>query len=197
MSNNCKGRVAVIGAGTAGLCAAKNALEKDFKVVVYEQTRTLGGVWNYTDETGVDMQGIPKPYMYKDLTSNVPKEIMRFTDFDYGSSVGNRSFVKTDEVLAFLTSYAEKFKLNDVIQYEHQVIRVLPKGKKWEILVKDLDMKRYSMEVFDFVIVANGYNSTPNWPEIKGQELFNGQQKHCFDFRHAEEFQGENLGNEG
>lgn len=50
--------IAVIGAGTSGLCAAKYALQQGFKVTVYEQTETIGGTWWYTDKTGKDQYGI-------------------------------------------------------------------------------------------------------------------------------------------
>ena len=46
--------IAVIGAGRAGICAAKTALAYGYTVTVYEQTGKLGGTWVYTDETGTD-----------------------------------------------------------------------------------------------------------------------------------------------
>lgn len=51
-------KVAVIGGGLAGLCAAKNALAHRLKVVVYEQTDAIGGTWNYTEKTGYDEYGL-------------------------------------------------------------------------------------------------------------------------------------------
>jgi dimethylaniline monooxygenase (N-oxide forming) len=38
-------RVAVIGAGAAGLCAAKHLLGKGMAVVVFEQGSRIGGLW--------------------------------------------------------------------------------------------------------------------------------------------------------
>ena len=47
-------RVCVIGAGAAGLCAARHLLESfnGGQVVVYEQTDNVGGTWVYTPEVG-------------------------------------------------------------------------------------------------------------------------------------------------
>lgn len=187
-------RVIVIGAGTAGLCAAKNALEHGLDVCVYEQTKLLGGLWNYTDETGVDEHGLPFGYMYRELKTNVPKEIMRFTDFEV--KFGSHSFLRPEEVVQFLHSYADAFSLTQVIQFQHQVVRVLPlkNGAQWEVLVKDLQSDRYCTEIFDYVMVCNGHHFHPMWPTIRGQELFPGVQKHSFDFRVKEEFQGEECG---
>lgn len=181
--------VIVIGAGTAGLCAAKNALDHGLQCIVYEQTKLLGGLWNYTDKTGVDEHGLPFGYMYRDLRTNVPKEIMRFTDFEV--KIENKWFLNSQEVVDFLHSYADEFNLRDVIKLQHQVIRVLPiKGDKWEVLVRDLQSGSYFTQQCDFVMVCNGHHFQPMYPSIAGQDKFAGVQMHSFDFRCKEEFRG-------
>lgn len=60
--------IAVIGAGTSGLAAAKHALQQGFKVTVFEQTEAIGGTWWYTDRTGKDQYGVPiHSAMYQEL----------------------------------------------------------------------------------------------------------------------------------
>lgn len=60
--------VAVIGAGMAGLAAAKNLLQFGLKVTVFEQDATLGGTWNYTDEIGKNEYGLDiHTSMYRNL----------------------------------------------------------------------------------------------------------------------------------
>lgn len=60
--------IAVIGAGTSGLCAAKHAKQLGFDVTVYEQNEVLGGIWHYTDKIGKDEYGIGvHTAMYKGL----------------------------------------------------------------------------------------------------------------------------------
>ena len=41
--------VAVIGAGTAGLIAAKVLLTDGFDVIIFEKRSTLGGIWSYEE----------------------------------------------------------------------------------------------------------------------------------------------------
>lgn len=61
-------KIGVIGGGPSGLCAAKNALDYNYTVVVYEQTQKIGGTWVYTDRTGRDENGLPiHTSMYKGL----------------------------------------------------------------------------------------------------------------------------------
>ena len=63
-------KVCVIGAGAAGLCAARHLLATpSVTPVVFEQSAVLGGTWVYTDEVGRDSRhGLPihsrYTYMY-------------------------------------------------------------------------------------------------------------------------------------
>lgn len=61
-------KIAVIGAGITGLCAAKHAIAHGYDVTVYEQTSAIGGTWVYTDRAGTDEYGLPiHTSMYKNL----------------------------------------------------------------------------------------------------------------------------------
>lgn len=60
--------IAVIGAGTAGICAAKHALVRGYKVTVFEQAKQVGGTWVYTENVGTDEFGLEvHSSMYKGL----------------------------------------------------------------------------------------------------------------------------------
>lgn len=52
-------KVAVIGAGAAGLASAKHALDYGYNVTVFEKSEALGGVWYFTNKTGKDAFGVP------------------------------------------------------------------------------------------------------------------------------------------
>ena len=91
-------KVCVIGAGAAGLCAARHLLAATPGVtpVVFEQSGVLGGTWVYTDEVGREgRHGLPiHSSMYKNLRTNLPKEVMAFPDFPFDDSeCGKRSFI--------------------------------------------------------------------------------------------------------
>lgn len=61
-------KIAVVGGGPSGLCAAKHTLDYKFDVTVYEQTSKIGGTWVYTDQVGEDEYAIPiHTSMYKGL----------------------------------------------------------------------------------------------------------------------------------
>lgn len=68
MSDRSEKRIVVIGAGASGICAAKQAIENGYSVDVYEQTPNIGGLWNYTDNTDLDDNGLPvHTAMYQNL----------------------------------------------------------------------------------------------------------------------------------
>ena len=63
-------RVCIIGAGASGLCAARqlSALDPPPEIVVYEQSKEVGGVWVYRDEADVDQDGyLVHGRVYKNL----------------------------------------------------------------------------------------------------------------------------------
>lgn len=70
-------KLCIIGAGAAGLCAARWSIEFGCEVTVFEQTNEIGGTWVYNEEVGRDKNGLDvHSSMYKGLHTNLPKEIM-------------------------------------------------------------------------------------------------------------------------
>jgi cation diffusion facilitator CzcD-associated flavoprotein CzcO len=91
--------VAVIGAGAAGLVAARELKREGHHVTVFEQNSRVGGVWVYDDRVEKDdlMGNNMKrrkvhSSMYRHLRTNLPREIMGFSDFPFTPEhLGHRS----------------------------------------------------------------------------------------------------------
>lgn len=192
--SECPPRCCIIGAGAGGLTCARHAIDAAMQVTVFEQTDRIGGTWVYTDAVGRDRNGVPiHTSMYEGLRTNLPRQIMSFPDWDIESDV---SYVKQEEVLRWLQSYAEEFNLRKLIKFEHQVIRVSPiynDESKWEVIVKDLRNQRYDTYEFDYVMVCNGHYTHPMIPDYPGRTSFEGLQLHSHDYRSANQFQGHDL----
>jgi len=62
-------RIAVVGAGVAGLASARRCLENGFaEVTVYERSKCVGGTWVYDERIGLDEFGLPiHTSMYQNL----------------------------------------------------------------------------------------------------------------------------------
>ncbi|XP_078609486.1 uncharacterized protein LOC144880836 isoform X2 [Branchiostoma floridae x Branchiostoma japonicum] len=192
-------RVAVIGAGAAGLCAARHlsARPDQFVPTVYEQTDRVGGTWVYTDRVGTDEHGLPvHSSMYKNLRTNLPKEVMAFPDFPFDSSLP--SFVTHQEVLKYLEDYTDHFQLRKHIQFLTKVDTVKPvtgAGQTlWEVTVSSVEEpEKITTQQFDAVMVCNGHYSVPYVPAIPGAELFQGRSIHSHEYRNPDDFKGKNV----
>lgn len=181
----------VIGAGTAGLAAAKRILETGAQVIVFEQTDQLGGTWNYTDAVGKDKYGLDiHTSMYRGLRTNLPKEVMGFPDFPIPEQ--KESYIPSQDFLNFLKSYANRFGVTQHVRLEHHVSSVdfVEESKRWKVQVKDLPEDKMETFFFDFVFVCNGHYHTPRLPYFPNMDQFEGKQLHSHDYRAPDYFKG-------
>ena len=170
------GRVAIVGAGLAGIAAARVFIDDGFDVTVYEKEPDLGGVWTGTRA-------------YPGLRTNTAKKVYRFSDLAYPDEV--KDYPSATDVHAYLKSYAEKFGVTGKIQFNTEITRLERSetgGKTtFNISTKTVgDDASESTEQYDFAVVCNGVFSTPKVPEIEGQEKFRGEVRHTSDFVDAD-----------
>lgn len=92
----------VIGAGWAGLYAAKYAREAGLEVTILDGRDDLGGVCNYSD----DLATIT---VMRNTVSSSSRHVTEASDFSMGSEAG--TFFRHKDALAFLRRYAERFGL--------------------------------------------------------------------------------------
>ncbi|XP_026751560.2 senecionine N-oxygenase [Galleria mellonella] len=191
-------RICIIGAGAAGLCAARHLLVEPSvgRVDVLEQAAQLGGTWVYTENVGYDDFGLPiHTSMYKSLRTNLPKEIMGFPDFPIPES--DRSYLPAKDMLAFLQLYSDKHGVTPYIKFKHHVQVVKPKmgpnGELWDVTFKDLATCESQTVEYDYVFVCNGHYNTPFIPSIPGLKEFEGDVMHSHDYRVPEIFTGKKV----
>ncbi|XP_061166322.1 uncharacterized protein LOC133175230 [Saccostrea echinata] len=193
-------RVAVIGAGAAGLCSVRHlsASPDLFSVVCFELSSTIGGTWNYTDNTGKDKNGLPiQSSMYKNLRTNLPKEVMAFPNFPFQASLP--SYITHESVLEYLKSYSDYYNLHKHIKLNTMVTTVKSRpceGSRefWDVSYCAVDdQSKVHSEEFDAVMVCNGHYSLPLYPTIPGMESFQGQVIHSHDYRSPELFRNKRV----
>lgn len=103
-------RVAVIGAGIAGLVTAKIFLSSGFEVVVFEKEPALGGVWTASRT-------------YPGLRANNSKQTYGFSDFPYPDSVA--PYPEAEEIRNYLESYADHFTIRPHIRFNCEVTNLI------------------------------------------------------------------------
>ena len=169
-------RVCVIGAGIAGLVAAKVLQQDGFEVVAFEKAEDLGGVWL-------------ESRTYPGVRTNTPKEAYAFSDFPYPETADD--FPTGAQVRRYLASYAEAFGVRDRIRFATEVISVesprTARGPSSEPFCVTVRSTRGEDAVethdVDFVVVCNGLFSIPNVPSLPGADNFTGTLVHSSQLR--------------
>ncbi|KAJ1723121.1 monooxygenase [Coemansia erecta] len=213
-------RIGIIGAGPAGLAAARVFIETGFtSVTVFERNNDIGGVWCYTsdavchynipqdsadtallsnyDERCEFTGGFPTP-LYNELHTNLPTDNMQFTDFPFPPSTPE--FPSRHEVQAYVRAYADTYDLRRLVQLNTEVTNIRYTGGQWRCRVRRLENPTAIVEetlTFDALVVCSGRVSHPYIPDVKGlRELYqNFPQKiiAAKEFRRPEEHKGQNV----
>jgi cation diffusion facilitator CzcD-associated flavoprotein CzcO len=174
--------VAVVGAGAAGLVAARELLRDGHAVSVFEKSSRAGGTWAYDPRTDADpLSGDPgapgavHSSLYASLRTNLPRELMGLSGFPLAGRVfagDPRTFPGHEEVLAFLDAFAEETGVAARVRFRAEVLRVAPLGQEqgselWEVRWRG-DDGVVAEEMFDSVVVCIGRNTVPLVPKIRG-----------------------------
>ncbi|XP_057805115.1 flavin-containing monooxygenase FMO GS-OX-like 9 isoform X2 [Salvia miltiorrhiza] len=201
---NLSKKVCVIGAGPAGLVAARELRREGHEVVVIEQKHDVGGQWLYDskveEENPLGKNQFLKVHssIYASLRLISPREIMGFTDFPFGGKKGRdmRRFPGHNELLLYLQDFCDTFGLREYIRFNTRVENVemldypvLDKEHlKWVVKSK---AEKEVEEVYDAVVVATGHYSQPRLPAIKGMDAWRRKQMHSHIYRVPDPFKNE------
>lgn len=170
-------RVAVVGAGPAGLAALKALVDVGVSPVGYEVGERPGGLW-------VRDNGRAESPAYGSLHLNTSKGRTEFADFPMPAEWPD--YPSADLVAGYLADYARTFDLDRHVRYGTTVVSVEREGPgEWVVTTEDGTADR-----FDAVVVANGHNREPKWPEPAHPGDFDGRSMHAHDYRDAETFRG-------
>lgn len=165
-------RVAVIGAGAAGLCTSKYLLARGVDVVVYELGSHVGGLWVYENDNGLGPA-------YRSLHLNSEARVTAYKDFPFPPD--GPLYPDHFEVRRYLQAYADRFDLNKCIRFRSQVTQVARQGDAWTVQLAD-----GTSAEFDSVVVASGHQGTPTHPAWKDD--FAGEYLHSHSYRIPEPF---------
>ncbi|MTE11858.1 flavin-containing monooxygenase [Nocardia aurantiaca] len=169
-------RVAVIGAGAAGLATTKALLDSGLDVVTYERGDRPGGLWARDNSSGLSAA-------YESLHLNTSKARTEFADFPMPAEWPD--YPAADHVAGYLTDYAHRFGLRDHIRFGSTVTAVdRPEPRRpWVVHTESREAGE-----FDAIVVANGHNWDPRRPEPGYPGTFAGAQLHAHEYRTAEIF---------
>ncbi|MFG2697106.1 flavin-containing monooxygenase [Kitasatospora sp. NPDC048407] len=174
-------KVAVIGAGAAGLATAKALLDHDLDVTVLERGDRVGGLWAGDDSAGTSPS-------YDSLHLNTSKGRTQFVDHpmpehwpDYPSAA---------RVAGYLAEYAHRFGVTERVRFHTDVTAVRRADTHWEVETAAGTEQAAGIEKFGAVVVANGHNREPKWPSPGYPGHFDGTQMHAHDHHSADTYKG-------
>lgn len=141
-------RIAIIGAGFAGLASAKVLRELGHDVTVHDRTPDVGGVWSRTRR-------------YPGLTTQNNKQTYRFSDHPMPRRYPQ--WLEGAQVQQYLEAYVERFGLAPCLRLGTEVERAAPaEGGGWEVTTEA------GIEHYDHLVVANGIFCEPALPDFDG-----------------------------
>ncbi|KAK1303222.1 Flavin-containing monooxygenase FMO GS-OX-like 5 [Acorus calamus] len=201
-------RIAVIGAGAAGLVAARELRREGHSVVVFERAGGVGGTWIYDAAVESDplslspRRRVVHTSLYESLRTNLPRESMGFLDYPFLAKEAEdgrdrRRFPGHGEVLRYLEDFARDFDLGRMIRFETEVSHVGMTnddsgGGGWMVRSRradgDGEGEEEMSEVYDGVVVCNGHYTAPRVAEIPGIDTWPGKQMHSHNYRVPEPF---------
>ena len=172
--------VGIIGAGPAGLAAARYLASEGFEPVLFEQGATIGGQWSGDRaRSGV----------WPSMRTNTSRILTAFSDVPHAS--GSPVYPSSQMIREYLDAYAERFSLTPRVQLRTPVVALERRsgGRPW--LIRTPSGER----AFAYVIVATGAFQRWTLPDVPGLASFAGAGgvAHTYQYADADSFRGQRV----
>ena len=174
MAENNDLRVAVIGAGPAGIAAGHELLKQGFsQFTIFEASDAAGGTWHL--------------HTYPGLACDVWAHSYTFSYEPNPDWTAN--FVEQKEIEAYLQRSASKFGLDKHMLFNTRIAKADYQAEGYWQLTCDKG-KSYD---YDVIINAMGNQHTPLYPDVPGIDSFTGEYWHGTQWNHDVDLKGKRV----
>ena len=165
----------IIGAGAAGITAAKNLLEHDIPFDVIEREDDVGGNWVF---------GKPNSGVYASTHLISSSKLSGYVDYPMPDQP---DYPRHNQVLAYLRGYARHFGVYEHIQFNTTVQHCeRDDDGLWRVTLDNGETRRYRG-----LLICNGHLSKPFTPDYPGS--FDGEMIHSQQYKTPEILRGKRV----
>jgi cation diffusion facilitator CzcD-associated flavoprotein CzcO len=173
---------ALIGAGPAGLAAARNLARRGIPFVGFERHSDVGGLWDIDSPTST---------MYESAHLISSKTTTAYDEFPMRDEVPD--YPSHWQMRTYFRDYADTFDLRRHYRFGTTVVRAEPSGgpeagtpaETWQVTVEDSSGGRTTAG-YRGLIIANGILSEPSMPAFEGE--FEGEVMHTSAYKRPDIF---------
>lgn len=167
-------RFVIVGAGMAGILSAIKLKEAGFNdFTVYEKADRVGGTW--------------RENTYPGIACDVPSHLYSYSFAP--NPEWSHVFSPGDEILEYFERVSRENKVEDHIEFNTEIRSMELREGQWQIETND-----GRKDVADFVIAATGVLHHPRYPDIEGQDDFDGAIFHSARWDHSISIEGKRVG---
>ena len=161
-------RVAIVGAGAAGLSAGAALKHVGQEPVLFDKDEQIGGTW---------------ARRYERLHLHTVRRFSGLAHYPIPRTYPG--YVPKDMFAAYLEDYADHFGLD--VRLGRRVSRVREQNGRWLVETDDGEW------LAEAVVIATGRYNERRIPDWEGVKAFTGRVIHSADYRSGEEFRGERV----
>lgn len=168
-------RIAVVGAGMGGLCAAIKAREAGHDVTIFEHADSVGGTW--------------RANRYPGVACDVPAILYQFSFAP--NPHWSHNYARGPEIHAYTKSLVDQFGLAEVLRLNEGVA-----SAHWDADAGTwtLQTEHGATKTFDAIVPALGQLSRPCLPDIAGVDDFAGPKWHAAEWNERVDLTGKRVG---
>ena len=167
---DCRDKYLVIGAGPAGLLAARSLVHYGIAYDQIEKDDDVGGIWDIEKDWSPMYES--GHFISSKTVSNLPGFAM---PTDYPDYPNHR------QILAYVKDFAVAYGLYDAIEFRTEVVHVEKDADTWLVALGDGSTRRYRG-----LFICTGNTWDPSLPKYPGE--FSGESLHSVEYRSPDIF---------
>lgn len=165
-------RIAILGAGFAGICAAIRLRAAGFEdLTLFERAADVGGTW--------------RENTYPGCACDIPSHLYSFSFAP--NPEWTRMYPRQAEIWDYLRRIVDRYGLRPRIRFGTEVVEARWDAG-WTLRLADGREER-----FDVVVSAIGFLSRPKLPQVAGLDAFEGPVFHSAQWRHDVDLAGKRV----